>query len=181
MRFSEALETLSDIDALCQSPYFKGETNQNESNQCPGKQKGNCRFWMNYVSLRCENNNSRPEKCCCPDSSSTHALSLPRYCNISTTKMPWIVCLGFEIMLRFSWLQPAIRMVFMCSNFPARQCVFVWFCIQNNEPDRGWRWVEPGWCKYTEYWYCPSWYWERASLYMERYWKFHPFAYLANG
>lgn len=49
---------------------------------------------------------------------------------------------GLEIMLRWiSWLQPAIGMVFMCSNFPARQCGFVWVCIQNDECDRGWRWL----------------------------------------
>lgn len=47
---------------------------------------------------------------------------------------------GLEIMLRWiSWLQPAIGMVFMCSNFPAHQCVFVWVCIQNDEQNRGWR------------------------------------------
>ena len=48
LRFSEALQT-SDIDALCQSAYFKGKMNQNESNivkqmSKQTKRHGNCSF-----------------------------------------------------------------------------------------------------------------------------------------
>lgn len=89
---------------------------------------------------------------------------------------------GLEIMLRWiSWLQPAIGMVFMCSNFPARQCGFVWVCIQNDECDRGWRWLTMlQWhdMDLYEHWYYPSWYWQHALLYCT--WKVSPICVYLN-
>lgn len=98
--------------------------------------------------------------------------------SIYTTKMPWmVVWVGNYVAMNFM-TAACNRDGFYVFKLP---CGFVWVCIQNDECDRGWRWLTMlQWhdMDLYEHWYYPSWYWQHALLYCT--WKVSPICVYLN-